>query len=207
MRYTGLNHSVKHCPIKARPSEERPGAFQALASMASCRGSCTTCYESVDGSNVQINKVVVVVQCSSSSSSNSMLTATMLSTYAVHVIHWYLMRFYSLQSCGRSWYIYKPPPVNESPTAKILWDFRLFTANNHPSDCLDIVLYDFCQQQTCFIEISCPADINVITKEDKKTNKYCSLAADLHQMYNMPVTIIPVVLGCTSVVSSHFLQF
>ena len=57
------------------------------------------------------------------------------------------------------------------------------------------------------IEISCPADINVSTKEDEKINKYCSLAADFHHMYNMPVAIIPVVLGCTGVVSSRCLQF
>ena len=38
-------------------------------------------------------------------------------------------------------------------------------------------------------------------------NKYCSLAADFHQMCNMPVTIIPVVLGCTGVVSFRCLQF
>ena len=117
------------------------------------------------------------------------------------------MKFYSFQSCGRSWYSHKPPPVIESSIAKILWDFRLVTTHNHPSNRPDIVLYDFHQQEIFFIEISCPADINVSTKEDEKINKYCSLAADFHQMYNMPVTIIPVVLGCTGVVSSHCLQF
>ena len=123
------------------------------------------------------------------------------------MIHWHLMRFYSFQSCSRSWYSHKPPPVIESSIAKILWDFRLVTTHNHPSNRPDIVLYDFHQQEIFFIEISCPADINVSTKEDEKINKYCSLAADFHQMYNMPVTIIPVVLGCTGVVSSHCLQF
>ena len=63
---------------------------------------------------------------------------------------------------------------------------------------------NFHQQEIFFIEISCPADINVSTKEDEKINKYCFLAADFHQMYNMPVTIIP---GCMGVVSSHCLQF
>ena len=95
----------------------------------------------------------------------------------------------------------------ESSIAKILWDFGLVTTHNHPSNRPDIVLYDFHQQEIFFIEISCPADINVLTKEDEKINKYCSLAADFHQMYNMPVTIIPVVLGCTGVASSHCLQF
>ena len=123
------------------------------------------------------------------------------------VIHWHLMRFYSFLSCSRSWYSHKPPPLIESPTAKILWDFRLVTNFNHPSNHPDIVLHDFCQQEIFFIEISCPADINVSSKEDEKISKYCSLAADFYQMCNMPVTIIPVVLGCTGVVSSCCLQF
>ena len=80
--------------------------------------------------------------------------------------------------------VHKPPPVIESSIAKILWDFRLVTTHNHPSNRPDIVLYDFHQQEIFFIEISCLADINVSTKEDEKINKYCSLAADFHQMYN-----------------------
>ena len=48
------------------------------------------------------------------------------------------------------------------PLVKILWDFRLATTLNHPSNHPDIF----------FIEIFCPADINVATKEDEKINKY-----------------------------------
>ena len=58
------------------------------------------------------------------------------------------------------------------PLVKILWDFRLATTLNHPSNCPDIVLYDFRKQDIFFIEISCPADINVATKENEKINKY-----------------------------------
>ena len=98
------------------------------------------------------------------------------------VIHWHLMRLYSFQLCTRSWYSHKPLPVIESPTVKILWDIKLVTTLNHPSNHPDIVLYDFSKQELFFIEISCPADIKVVTKEDEKINKYSSLAADFHQM-------------------------
>ena len=52
-----------------------------------------------------------------------------------------------------------------------------------------------------FIEISCPADVNVEVKEAEKLSKYRDLANDFYEMYRMKVTIIPVVLGCTGVVS------
>ena len=83
------------------------------------------------------------------------------------VIHRHLMRFYSFQTCSRAWYSHKPPPVIESPTAKILWDFRLVRNFKHLSNRPDTVLYDFRQ---FFIKISCPADINISTKEDEKIN-------------------------------------
>ena len=84
------------------------------------------------------------------------------------VIHWHLMRLYSFQLCSRSWYSHKPSPVIKSPTAKILWDFKLVTTLNDPSNHPDIVLYDFHQQEIFFVEIFCPADITVVTKEDEK---------------------------------------
>ena len=71
----------------------------------------------------------------------------------------------------------------------------------------DIVLFDYQSSEILFIEISCPADTNVLIKEDEKLHKYHPLAHDFHAMYNMPVTIVPVVLGCMGVVSSCCLQF
>ena len=72
------------------------------------------------------------------------------------VIYWHLMRYYSFQSCSRSLYSHKFPPVIESPTAKILWDFRLARISSHQSNRPDIVLYDFHQKEIFFIEISYP---------------------------------------------------
>ena len=50
--------------------------------------------------------------------------------------------------------------------------------------------------------MSCPADINVPSKEREKLHKYFPLALDFRLMYQMPVQIVPVVLGCTGVVSA-----
>ena len=76
-----------------------------------------------------------------------------------------------------------------------------------PGNRPDIVLFDYQSHEILFIEISCPANTSVFTKEDEKLGKYCPLAHDFHAMYNMPVTIFPVVLGCMGVVSSRCLHF
>ena len=60
----------------------------------------------------------------------------------------------------------------ESSVAKILWDFSLQTVHNHGSNHPNIVLFAYQQKQIYFIELSCPADINVISKEEEKLLKY-----------------------------------
>jgi len=122
-------------------------------------------------------------------------------------IHWHLMRVYSFSKTSQSWCSHKPPSVPESSDAKILWDFSLCTDHNHSSNRPDIVLFDYRQKQISFIEVSCPTDINVATKEEKKLSKYSDLAVDFQQMYCMPVIIIPAVLGCTGVVSTRCLNY
>ena len=101
------------------------------------------------------------------------------------VEHWHLMKVYSFPVVSQSWCSHRPPPVLESPVAKILWDFSLQTVHNHGSNRPDIVLFAYQQKQICFIEISCPADINVISKEEEKLLKYRDLATNFQQMYGI----------------------
>ena len=65
----------------------------------------------------------------------------------------------------------------------------------------DIVLFDYSVKKIYFIEISCPTDVNVPSEENEKLRKYKPLAHDFRLMYNMSVEYIPVVLGCTGIVS------
>ena len=114
---------------------------------------------------------------------------------------------YSLPIVSKSWYNHHPPPVVETSNAKLLWNFSLATDYTHVANHPFIVLFEYQQQQIYFVEVSCPADINVTSEEDEKISKYTSLVADFHQMYDMPVTIIPVVLGPTGIISSRCLIF
>ena len=58
----------------------------------------------------------------------------------------------------------------ETSQVKILWDFSLdHHLNNHP----DIVVFDYSKQLIQFIEVFCPANINIPSKEQEKLHKYC----------------------------------
>ena len=52
-----------------------------------------------------------------------------------------------------------------------------------------------------FVEISCPADVNVFDKESEKVSEYQPLAREVASCYNQPVDIIPIVFGHTGIVS------
>ena len=119
------------------------------------------------------------------------------------VLHWHLSKMYSFPLRATSWFTHKPQPVVENSNAKLLWDFSLMSASHHPSNRPDIVLFDYQNKKILFIEVSCPADPHVLVKEDQKIQKYCALASDFRIMYQMPVTIIPVVIGHSGVISSQ----
>ena len=119
------------------------------------------------------------------------------------VVHWHLMRLHGFLPGSSCWFTHRPPAVVESSVVKILWDFSLQSASHYLSNRPDIVLFDYDLKKIYFIEVSCPADVNVPSKEQEKLQKYQSLAHDYHMMYRMPVIIIPVVVGCTGVVSSN----
>jgi len=104
------------------------------------------------------------------------------------VLHRHLMKTYGFPSRSSSWLTHRPAAVVESSTVKILWDFSLQSVSYHLSNRPDIVLFDYAVKRTYFIEISCPADVNIFTKEQEKIRKYQSLAQDYHLMHRMTTT-------------------
>ena len=88
------------------------------------------------------------------------------------VIHWHLIKVYGLTVGSGSWLTHKPPPLIETAFMKILWDFGLSSIRSHPSNCPDIVLFDYSMKKIYFIEVSCPADVNVLSQKNEKLRKH-----------------------------------
>ena len=113
---------------------------------------------------------------------------------------------FSLPVSSSTWFTHSPQPVIENESAKLLWDFSLVSEGHHSSNRPDLVLFDYSKRTIMFIEIFCPADINVLSKECEKIHEYQPLARDFHSVYRMSVDVIPVVIGHTGVVSSQCKQ-
>ena len=119
------------------------------------------------------------------------------------VMHWHLCSTFHIPLSATSWHDHHPLPVVENDEVKLLWDFGIITdltvCHNRP----DIVVYLKKDHQVLFLEISCPADVNVLDKEDEKVSKYQALAREVLMGYHQPVDIIPIVFGHSGVVSCH----
>ena len=82
-----------------------------------------------------------------------------------------------------SWYSHKPIRVLENSIEKLLWDFGPVMESHHLSNHPDIMLFDYGNSAIHCFEVSCPADLNVITKETEKVFKYQPLMNDLRQLH------------------------
>jgi len=122
-------------------------------------------------------------------------------------VHWHLSKVFSLPLLSSTWFTYCPPPVVENATAKILWDFSLISEGYHLTNHPDLVLFDYDKKAILFIEVSCTADINVVSKETEKFHKYQPLASGFHSMYHMCVDIVPIVIGHSGVMTVQCQQF
>ena len=85
------------------------------------------------------------------------------------VLHWHLCRFFT----AGSWYGDHPFPISENGNAKLLWDFGVVTDHHVESNRPDVVLFYKQEKRIIFFEISCPADINVVSKEQEKVPSTC----------------------------------
>ena len=63
------------------------------------------------------------------------------------------------------------------------------------------------KKKTYIIDIDCPSDVNVNSKENEKISKYSGLRVELAKMWACECNVVPVVIGGLGVVSDKFVQY
>ncbi len=85
--------------------------------------------------------------------------------------------------------------VLENDTHKLLWDFNIQT-DHLISDRRPHLIIINKKKRTCtIVDFAVPADHRIKPKECEKKDKYLELARELKKLWNMQVTIIPIVIG------------
>ena len=102
--------------------------------------------------------------------------------------------------------MHNPAPVLENDAHKLLWDFDIHTDHLISTRRSDLTIINK-KKRTCkIVDFAVPADHRMKLKECEKKDKYLDLARELKKLWNMKVTIIPVVIGAFGTITRRLLK-
>ena len=121
------------------------------------------------------------------------------------VIHWEMCKKFKFDHTNK-WYMHNPAPVLENATHKLLWDFNIQTDHLIPAIRPDLIIINK-KKRTCkIVDFAVPADHRIKLKECEKKDKYLDLVRELKKLWNIQVTIIPIVIGAFGTVTKGLLK-
>ena len=101
--------------------------------------------------------------------------------------------------------MHNPEPVLENKTRKLHRDLEIQTDHLILATRPDLIIIN--RKRTCrIVDFTVPADHEVKLKETEKNDKYLDLARELKKLWNMKMTIIPIVVGAFDIVTKGFIQ-
>ena len=109
------------------------------------------------------------------------------------VIHWELCKKLKFDHTNK-WYMYNPEFVQKNETHKLLLNFEIQTDILFSARRYDLIIINR-KKRTCTLDFAVPDDHRVKLKENENMGKYLDLAKELKKLWNMKVTVIPIVIG------------
>ena len=98
--------------------------------------------------------------------------------------------------------MHNPAPVLENATHKLLWDFSIQTDHLIPARRPDHIIINNKKKRICrIVDFAVSADHRIKLKECEKKDRYLDLARELKKLWNMHLTIIPIVIGAFGTVT------
>ena len=91
--------------------------------------------------------------------------------------------------------MHNPAPALENDTRKLLWDFDIDTDHVISARRPDLIIITKIKRICKIVDFPVPANHRIKLKECKKKDKYHDLARELKKLWNMKVTIVPIVTG------------
>ena len=104
--------------------------------------------------------------------------------------------------------MYNPAPVLENDSHKLLWDFNIQTDHLIPAGRPDLIIINKKKKKRIgkIVDFAVPADHRINLKESEKKDKYFDLARELKKLWNMKVTIVPIVIGALGTITKGLLK-
>ena len=107
--------------------------------------------------------------------------------------------------------MHNPAPVLENDSHKLLWDFNIQTDHLIPARRPDLVIINKKKKKKrkriCkIVDFAVPAYHRIHLKESEKKDKYLDLVRELKRLWNMKVTIWPIVIGTLGTITKGLLK-
>ena len=103
--------------------------------------------------------------------------------------------------------MHNPAPVLENDSHKLLWDFNIQTDHQIPARIPDLIIINNIKKRICkIVHFAVPADHRINLKESERKDKYLDLARELKKLWNMKVTIVPIVIGALGTITKGLLK-
>ena len=100
--------------------------------------------------------------------------------------------------------MHNPAFVLENDTHKLPWDFNIQTDHLIPARRPDLIIINKKKRICKIVDYAVPADYRINLKECAK--KYLDLARELKKLWNMKVTIVPIVIGAFGTITKGLLK-
>ena len=102
--------------------------------------------------------------------------------------------------------MHNPAPVLENDTHKLLWDFNIQTDHLFPGRRLDLIVINKKEKICKIVDFTVPVDDRLNLEESEKKDKFLCLARELKTLWNMKVTIVPIVIGALGTITKGLLK-
>ena len=96
--------------------------------------------------------------------------------------------------------------VPENDSHKLLWDFSIQTDQLIPARKPDLITINKKKRICKIVDFAVPADQRINLKESEKKDKNLDLAWELKKLWNMKVTIVPIVIGALGTITKGLLK-
>ena len=121
------------------------------------------------------------------------------------VVHWEMCRKFQFDHTNK-WYMHNPAPVLENDLHKLLLDFNIQTDHLIPARRPDPIIINKRKRICKIVDFAAPANHRINLKESEKKDKYLDLARELKKLWNMKVTIVPIVIGALGTITKRLLK-
>ena len=99
--------------------------------------------------------------------------------------------------------MHNPASALENDTHKLLWNFDIQTDHLITARRPDLIIINHKKK---IVDFAALADHRIKLKEIETKDKYMNLARELKKLWNMKVTIIPIVIGAFGTITKRLIK-